>query len=1028
MHYYQCYIVAHIDYYYNSFLHVLDIAGAKVFINAADPSTTEPAYDFTGILVGEGVQMIAGTTIYADGKIEVSAGAAVKAEDEDYGGIFASGGIKLHDAVTVTDTEESVTKTAQMIAGTTIHADGKIEVGAGATVKVTSDGGAGGGIDAVGKDETNNGNIVLGKAAQMIAGNTIYATAYNVWDEEQQAYDYSGGNIVLGKDAQMIAGDKIRAASIDVGAGAIVKADDGFDYEYEDGIETYAGDIKLRENAQMIAGSTIAAAESIDVGAGATVKAEEEAYIGGAIFANGGGIALAKDAQMIAGTTICAAGTIDVKAGATVKVTPEGYNGGGIFTTGDIKLHDAVTVTDTDTEESVTKTAQMIAGTAIYAAGTIEVGDGAQVLIGDVTPAEGFAGIMLGDRIGDTIVEMDAGKGVTAAAVTNAGKINLGLLANPDQGIVATAAPMTVTGAVTNTGTINIRNAGLLGANEVGISAASIDNTGGTITVDATGFSGMKKVIDLAGTGVSITGNAPTVTGNDDAYLYYKADASDYYLTDIEQNPVYVDSDWTIGEFAANAKLGVVAVAKRYSLFNAFNTVNAAVLEAVKVGADAHLIIQDGGTAYNEIIELNNVTTSIIREEDSSGTPSFNKAIYGGVKATAGTSGVDAGNSILIETGTFAKFVAGGSNINMSDKNTQYVINGKIDDESGRTIAHTLKINGGVFGSKSTGIVAGGDRFECGDLTVNGDVNTTINGGTFQYRVAGGMMNATTATGMGYAKIIGNVNLTINGGTFDNDSHNVWIYGGCISAQRGDKENQISAQAEIEGNVTITVNSTGLTGEEEKIKLSSIVVGSHGWGKIDGDAKLVFTGSGSKIDFAENAQIWGSCSGDKLGPEGKIEESTVEGKRTLSFTAFDGALACEKIRGFSHIEFVEGSEVTLNDNCNLSDAENWTFEKGSTLSGDFVNSFADDTINLKDFTTGTYSLLSDSVNEANDVFNGFDSLSGIQIDGASVTLNPYDASARKWSWNAGASAETSWAAGSLAIENGTMKLQIGQLA
>ena len=153
------------------------------------------------------------------------------------------------------------------------------------------------------------------------------------------------------------------------------------------------------------------------------------------------------------------------------------------------------------------------------------------------------------------------------------------------------------------------------------------------------------------------------------------------------------------------------------------------------------------------------------------------------------------------------------------------------------------------------------------------------------------------------------------------------------------------------------------------------------------------------------------------------------GNRTLSFTGFKGALACEKIRGFSHIEFVEGSEVTLDDNCNLSDAENWTFENGSTLSGDFVNSFADDTINLKDFTTGgTYSLLSDSVNNDNDVFNGFDSLSGIQIDGASVTLNPYDASARKWSWNAGASAETSWAAGSLAIENGTMKLQIGQLA
>ena len=583
--------------------------------------------------------------------------------------------------------------------------------------------------------------------------------------------------------------------------------------------------------------------------------------------------------------------------------------------------------------------------------------------------------------------------------------------------------------AVTNNGAITMDAASL-------ITAGSINNTG-TITVDATGYNiatnGMKKVIDLAGSGVSITGTSATATGIPDATLYHKADESDYYLVDVGRSTVYVDSDWDIGAFGVTAKLkqGATPVEKRYSLYNAFKSVDAAADKAASIGAE--LVIQDAGDQYEGVIQLQNVTTTITREEGSSGTPSFKNAIYGGIKATEGTGvlGVAAGNSIHIENGTFNKFVAGGSNINMSTATTAYVINGKdnngyfFDPESPDTtktyVAHTLVIDDGTFGSESTGIVAGGERFQRGDLTVYGDINTTINGGEFKYRVAGGIMNLAN-TDYGKAFIKGNVNLTINGGTFDNDSHNVWIYGGCISSQKGSDATGVSSKAEIHGNVTITVNAASTLATP--ITFCSIVVGSHGWGEIkkragvedSGNAKLVFTGDGSKITFAEGAQIWGSSSGDNLDQiTGKIETPTVAGKRTLSFTGFTNTLACEKIGGFSHIEFTGNSTVTLNSNCNLSDAENWTFEKGSTLSGSFANDFTGDIINLKDFTTaGTYTLLTDTVSDENDVFNGFGALSDIQIGDVSVTSKSYNTGTRTWSWSAG-----STAAGSLAIVDGT---------
>ncbi|MBR4718496.1 MAG: hypothetical protein IKP09_10605, partial [Lentisphaeria bacterium] len=537
--------------------------------------------------------------------------------------------------------------------------------------------------------------------------------------------------------------------------------------------------------------------------------------------------------------------------------------------------------------------------------------------------------------------------------------------------------------SVTNAGAITMDAASL-------ITAGSINNTG-TITVDATGYNfatnGMKKVIDLAGSGVSITGTSATVTGNSNATLYHKADESDYYLVDVGRSTVYVDSGWTIGAFGVTAKQDATPVEKRYSGYNAFDTVNAAAAEAAGI-VGGELVIQDG--SYSEIIQLRGVKTTV-----EGGA--FSKAVYGGseVSSTSAEDEMEISNTIDIKTGTFNKFFVGGNKIDMGT--SSYTVTGEEDETTHRTVAHTVNISGGEFDK----IVAGGDRYLSGNFTVNGDIDMNISGGQFNYRVAGGLLNSTTTTGGAFiGKIVGDVNLKITGGSFYNsESTNggCWIYGGCIAAQ---KLESYSTKTEIQGNVTITVDTAALTGTDT-IDLGTIVVGSYGWSKIvrddeetnpanSGNIKLVFTGDGSRITFADEAQIWGSCSGDDADANGKvIGESLVDGDRTLSFTGFNGTLACNKIKAFSHFELDGASRVTINDSCNLSGIENWTFKYGvvddalSGLFGNFKNSFVGDKLYLSDLPApGSVENLSWDImtNSKENAFIGFGDVGGVAAE------------------------------------------------
>ncbi len=483
------------------------------------------------------------------------------------------------------------------------------------------------------------------------------------------------------------------------------------------------------------------------------------------------------------------------------------------------------------------------------------------------------------------------------------------------------------------------------------ITAGSLNDSSGlwikNNKIEVTGSSssfGCERIISLSGGSAS---EIPIVIAEGSGLHLYTNMTTDgayeYWVSSAET--VFVNTDWTDSVYTQGAD--IANEGGKYYRVNAFNgkdsnnnDLNYAA--GVAAGSSANLVIEKG--TFTDIIELQGVNTTV---QKGVGDIKFTKAVCGGTKAVATGGSVSASNVITIEAGTFEKFIVGGSNIHLSNSSDNYALTGaNVDPETGRKFAHMLEISGGIFGSSTTGIVAAGDRFERGQFTVNGDINTYISGGTFNYRLAGGLLNSTGSVtdGAGKAIVNGNVNLTISGGTFAAGS---WIYGGCISSF---KASTYSTMTEIDGNVTVKVDST-----ENQIRLGTLVVGSYGWGKITGNAKLVLTGDGANLTFNDNTEIWGGCSGDDLDPiSGKVENSSVTGKRILSFTGFNGELNCKKIRAFDTIE-CSGSAVSLKDGgtYGFSGVKNWEFTYGkktdetqADFTGNFENDFTGDTLDL----------------------------------------------------------------------------------
>ena len=296
-----------------------------------------------------------------------------------------------------------------------------------------------------------------------------------------------------------------------------------------------------------------------------------------------------------------------------------------------------------------------------------------------------------------------------------------------------------------------------------------------------------------------------------------------------------------------------------------------------------------------------------------------------------------------------------------------------------KTLAYNdtnITIDGGNFNNS---VVAGDAVMAKGFFVRQGNTNLTINGGTFgkNSKVAAGMLYYNKAVTS--LVVVENTNLTITGGEFNNK-----VYGGNFAAY-----NEGSNCTVINGYAKVTIE----TGKNDITLNDTLVVGSYGSGVIEGGTILTLKGKteqSAKTYTVSIKEIFGGCGNDYYSKADREYVTTMnpEAKRTLSFTGFDGALNCDKIRGFSDVivksngkELGDDDRVdtkaTLNDNAfGLADVSNWTFEAGSSLLGEFQNDFAGDTLALTgigEYFAATkldsWTLFSDTTNFDN--FDGF---------------------------------------------------------
>ena len=547
--------------------------------------------------------------------------------------------------------------------------------------------------------------------------------------------------------------------------------------------------------------------------------------------------------------------------------------------------------------------------------------------------------------------------------------------------------------SISNAGTITVQNtlisgtimnAGsiLLDMNSL-LTAESIDNTSGTITIDASAYTsdthGEVKLIDVNSIGNFSLSNVGIKEGSlrDGAWLIQKTsgdDAGDVFIFDSDS--LYVNSAWSGKEYGE--KIGDCL----YFGINAFSSTKEAADVAAKIGMPINV---ENGT-YTEITELRGVKTTI----QKGGTTEFTQAVYGGTKVTDGSS-VTMNTDVSIETGTFDKFFVGGNNIAMPDTDTSYTVTAS--DGKKQTVA----ISGGVFNA----IVAAGDRVQKGAFTLNSDLEMNISGGQFNYFVAGGLLNSLYENTSevektnGTADIYGDISLNITGGVF---ADNCWIYGGCVSTSRS-----VSSYAStIYGDVTVTVDC----GDDNAIQLSHLVAGSHGLGQIlenptthsGGNTAIVFKGNGTNLNFTDDGELWGGSGRDNLSPiTGKCTESLVASDRLLSFEGFTGDLNCKKIRDFSSIQLLDESEVGLTETTvDLKGVENWTFEYDSSLSGNFGNDFAGDTLNLTGLDDVSFDDWNILTNSSATAFKGFGSFSSVSFGTGEGSEASYSSGSDVW--------------------------------
>ena len=174
------------------------------------------------------------------------------------------------------------------------------------------------------------------------------------------------------------------------------------------------------------------------------------------------------------------------------------------------------------------------------------------------------------------------------------------------------------------------------------------------------------------------------------------------------------------------------------------------------------------------------------------------------------------------------------------------IVGGSFDGSSTRgddTLPTNITVNSGTWYT-----FRGANRASATSKT-NGDVNITINGGTFNGRFAAG----------GNPGVNGNINLTVNGGTF-----NSYVSASCINNE---------AKGAVSGNVTFTINGGLFKGK--------VMLCDDFGDKVSGTGTMTITGG----EFGEDATILGNfCAQGSTLIYGDYAEASAIASKISGFT------------------------------------------------------------------------------------------------------------------------------------------------
>ena len=605
--------------------------------------------------------------------------------------------------------------------------------------------------------------------------------------------------------------------------------------------------------------------------------------------------------------------------------------------------------------------------------GSVKVNGGSA----DETVINGGKMILTGGTVNDT--EVNAGAFHVSGGIANDTVINGGVVTVFDGGVLAGAEVYfggklnvsggAATGIVENGGYVE----GVAQNDFVVNSFSDVDVTSGSATIHAAttaenlsvGAIGHVYLMGGALTGtLRFTGGDITIT--EDSTLIFDT-------TTLQPNSGYLYDDISDNRFKVNAGVNVgftIMVSDGFQQSGVYALAKNAVSKTIGTGDNTKLLtpIFDGDTdflLYNDSpIGFDSYAIKLgetLEKDDMEAVYTLSTNTYGTLILT-----VAAGESAVLNTAGASTF----RNLGLPIGGDEPVLVGNT------TGLYSLTIKKGSYAS----IVNCGDRLTVADgiITHSKSLVTTVQGGSFQRSIAGGMMKEAD----GSIVQNGNINLTITAGTFGANSY---VFGGNVAstkslAQAPDKD-------VITGDVSVTLDASSNALTFQK----SIYAGSYGTGTINGDVGITLTGS-NQVTIA--GDLWGACSGDKYsaGKPGRDRAlvTNISGDRTLTFQGFNSTLAVGNVGGFKQL-ICEDSTVVIENkktkNVAFGDVDYWEFSYGSSITGDFGNNFYGDAIILgddDDTLSGTWTVMESGYTGHN--FEAFNKFSYVEIFGEAATF------------------------------------------